>query len=972
MQKLFTPAAFVAVLFGCFAELQAQNLVLNPGFETLFSCPTGFSQFMKCHSWNQLNNAGSNCPTPDLFAACAPAGGFTSVNAPSSYFGYQPTHGGSNFAGIILVEQNFPTAGCDSAPVLGTYREYIQGQLSSPLLAGEEYCVTFFVSLADSAKWGTDGIGLYFSNTPVQQDCSNPTLTVTPQLQYSGAPIMDKVNWTKLQWNYTAAGGEQHFVIGNFLANNVFQLQDNHCATLNAYAYYFIDDVSVKPGACDSCPNINVSLLPKVDVLCHGASTGMAGTKVTGGVPPYTYGWSPVGTYNHAANNLPAGTYTVVVSDSNFCYGSHTFTITQPPALNAPVSVVPQCGNTPGSVSVNASGGVAPYTYSWNPSGATTSSLIGLAPGSYAVTVTDANNCTMAQSASVVQVNALTLSSVTTPSACGAATGSATVNVSGGAPPYTFNWSGGQTTQTVNNLASGTYTVTVGFNAGAAPPFWTEDFTTGGTGWTLNLNGPGTNGPNPNVWVINSSTDCPCGTGNYAHITCSASVFCPGGGNCFYVSAPVTPFGDATTDKFITSPNISTIGKSGITLGFKYESEGEAGNDYGLVRLSNDGGATWNDLPTQYYGTFNCTNASVSIPAQYENINNFKIGFRWVNNANGSGSSPGFSIDDITLRAAADVACPNVAVVQVGTTGSLTGNFSVLQPSCGQSDGTITCTGFTGGTAPYTVQWFNNGNSIGTTMSITNLDSGLYVFSATDAAGCSTDTSFYFPGGGTGNVPIGPNLPVICSGDSVQVCAPPGYAAYSWNNGATTSCTWAKLPGNYWVTVTDNGNCTAMSNLLPLSIYPVSPVSVSVKGDTLTSYNAVSYQWFFNGSLIAGATSPVYVATQTGNYSVQIVDGNGCTATSNNIYVQVTGLTEGEGIQRVKIYPNPTYTDWFLEAGKDWAGSTLQVFDNTGALVYYAAVAEGVQQIQLTVPVGVYTGRIVSARQILTYKLVKW
>jgi hypothetical protein len=86
-----------------------------------------------------------------------------------------------------------------------------------------------------------------------------------------------------------------------------------------------------------------------------------------------------------------------------------------------------------------------------------------------------------------------------------------------------------------------------------------------------------------------------------------------------------------------------------MILSFTYQCEGYTGTDYGMVSFSSNGGSTWNDLPTQYYNTSSCTKASITVPAVYNGISNFRIGFRWVNGTSGNGNNPPFAINNISL-----------------------------------------------------------------------------------------------------------------------------------------------------------------------------------------------------------------------------------------------------------------------------------------------------------------------------------
>jgi len=115
--------------------------------------------------------------------------------------------------------------------------------------------------------------------------------------------------------------------------------------------------------------------------------------------------------------------------------------------------------------------------------------------------------------------------------------------------------------------------------------------------------------------------------------------------------------------------------------------------------------------------------------------------------------------------------------------------------------------------------------------------------------------------------------------------------------------------GIYPVTliVTNSGGTDTLT-VSPMIIFATTPPPPTINvvgGDTLFSSHGASYQWFLNGSLIAGATDSFYVAIQPGTYSVQITDGLGCNSLSSGIYVNINSLNDINGIQGIKIYPNP-------------------------------------------------------------------
>ena len=198
------------------------------------------------------------------------------------------------------------------------------------------------------------------------------------------------------------------------------------------------------------------------DPQCYGDSSGAITLSVSGGTPPYTYQWS-TGDTTQNLTGVPAGTYTVTVTDANGCTASQTFTLTDPPQIIVSSTAVnPLCyGDSTGSIDLTVTGGNPPYTYQWS-TGTTTQDLTGVPADTYTVVITDASGCSVSHTVILTDPAPITVAAAVTDPLCnGDSSGSIDITVSGGTPPYTYSWSNGYTTQDLNGIGAGTYIVTV-------------------------------------------------------------------------------------------------------------------------------------------------------------------------------------------------------------------------------------------------------------------------------------------------------------------------------------------------------------------------------------------------------------------------------------------------------------------------------------------------------------------------------
>lgn len=205
------------------------------------------------------------------------------------------------------------------------------------------------------------------------------------------------------------------------------------------------------------------------DLGCSGQSSGSINLAITGGLAPYTYKWSN-GSTSKDLNNIPAGTYSVLIKDQIGCSFQAAYTVNVASTMGIKDTILPEscAGAGNGAIQVNVQGGAAPYTYKWS-NGQTSPKLSNVSAGSYSLTVTDALGCSAERLFNIGTASALEVELLDQSNAKCAGTSSGTIflNVKGAAGKYTAKWlddpSAGLNR---NNLPAGTYQLSVSDESG--------------------------------------------------------------------------------------------------------------------------------------------------------------------------------------------------------------------------------------------------------------------------------------------------------------------------------------------------------------------------------------------------------------------------------------------------------------------------------------------------------------------------
>ena len=626
------------------------------------------------------------------------------------------------------------------------------------------------------------------------------------------------------------------------------------------------------------------------DAAC-GASNGALSVSSSGGIGALSYSWSNAitGTTN---TNISAGNYSVTIYDSKGCSQTASALVNNigGPVITGVFSADPKCNGGLGSANITASGGTAPFIYSWN-AGSTGPTASNLIAATYTVTISDSKNCLVISTVSITEPSALAIQQLTPINAsCGQTDGTATVTAIGGTGPLNYTWSNGAGGQTISGIAVGVYSVTI----------------TDANACTISTISTIGNSPSPTI--INVTTfDLTCNTSGDGAISVTASggtgvlTYSWSNGitgvttiNSLSAATYTISVVDALGCKAISTVNLTEPSK--ITTPVFTSINAACGASNGLVSANSSGGS----------GT---------------------LSYSWSNNVSGATNS-NISAGNYNVTISDSKGCSQTASALVNNGGGpvITGVFS-SDPQCNGGVGSANITA-TGGTAPFTYSW--NSGSTGPTAS--NLIAATYTVTISDSKNCLviSTVSITQPPALAIQKLLTSNSNCGLSNGSATATATGGTGAltYSWNNNVSGPSNTNLASGNYVVTVFDANNCTQTaaasvgnsSGPIINSISGINPLCAGSTGSATViaggGMGAITYSWSNNATGIT--------ATNLGanTYTVTASDANNCNAVSTVTISAPATLTV------------PAITTFNAACGKNNGTAIALSSGGTGALTY--------------------------------------
>ena len=695
----------------------------------------------------------------------------------------------------------------------------------------------------------------------IDADCTSSTFSIPPAC--AGSNVCAPGGFASYNWSIPGGGS----ATGQCITTTVPGIYTVVCNPIIACSAPQTVTVSVGGGFTTNITSTNVS--------CYSGSNGSASVSTTGATPPLSYTWAPSGGNSALATGLSPGIYTVTVQDAS-CSKIATVQISQPTAYTlSSITQTASC-SSPGSATINVSGATPAYSYTWSPSGGNSNIATGLSVGNYTCTIKDANNCFTTAVVNITGAPTVSITSINTNSVTcnGGSNGIATVNVNGGATPYSYTWIPSVSSNFVaSGLSAGNYSVIIMDNNNCA------------TNAVINI-------PQPPALSLTA--------------TQTQSVSCNGGNNG---SASATASGGVGGYTYTWSPSGgNSSSASGLSFGTYTISVLDANNCpiSTTVQIQEPPALSLTASQTQ---SVSCNGGNNGIASATASGGVGGYTYTWSPSGGNSSTATNLTAGYYT-----------VTISDANLCGPISQTVQILQPpalSISVSGQSVTCFGYANGSAtasvsggipPYSYNWTP---SAATSSIVTGLLANNYTVNVTDVNNCFISASINIPQPSSVSLISSPNQ-TICYGNSTNIFAnasggTPPYT-YNWNNNLpnTGGPHFVTLTSTtiYTVQAVDAQNCLSPTNSIKITVLPAllatGMTTTICDGNSAAIYPTITspgnggpYSYLWNNAQTNATISVVgnYALGAQNIYTVTITDG--CSVPD-----AVTTIT-------VNVFPNP-------------------------------------------------------------------
>lgn len=729
-------------------------------------------------------------------------------------------------------------------------------------------------------------------------------------------------------------------------------------------------------------------------ISCNGESDGVIEVSVTkedaSDPGPLSYQWdTPEADITSLVSGLGAGVYEVQITDVDGCSITESYDLVEPNDVVVDLTVVSNyngrqisCfGSSDGAVAAIASGGVGSFSYLWG-NGEIADEISGLSEGVYRVEVSDANGCVVSNSISVAAPPVLTVD-IQHPNdfngfdiTCnGLSDGSARAFLTGGTAPYTYSWSGGQSTETINGLVAGIYSVNA-FDANncavngaieimepaSLSVVSNVDVTVSCNGFSdaevslLGIGGAGDYSFSSDGIAYQTSnvfTNLNAGTkdfylrdGNSCVVTVQETLLQPDP-----LAVTFQDITDATCNDPVGSALAVVTGGNG---GFTYQWYDDPTNQFmnagsslvnaiagiyrveitdvrncqlsDLVAVSSIGGAEFdiqNIVPVTCFG-YSDGAASINVISGIT-----PLSFSWSNGQTTQDAN-NLLTGNYFATVTDGLGCRTIKPLQIVSPAPLATSFIKVLPNCvGDCDGSIEVS-VSGGTGPYSTDWTTLGQQ---TNLVSGLCAGQYDLTIADNNNCVLQQLVDLSDPEPLKVNSIVNTPIClgrCDG-SIEVVGQGGTGPYvfEWLDGPSSSLNSQLCPGDYQLTMTDAYGCTTDDTIklpegapLPVDLGTGATLCVGQVKMLDPGNNWVAVEW--TSSVGFSSTSPVISIAEPGDYFFKGVDAIGCIgldefrlSTSLDLltaeFLMVSEAQVGDTLVAIDIsWPLPERVEWIF------------------------------------------------------------